>query len=217
MIKPSFSLKQEKGVCFQLFIFLKWYITPWCVTCHYSDVIMGAMVPQITSLTVVDSSIYSGADQRKQKSSVSLAFVRGIHQWPGNSPHQWPVTGKMFPCDDVIMQCTVIALKWRRCAVKYRATSSSFRGIYLRIHSLEIIRTLPRPMPPRNVDEGVKIQCHVSVAFRSRFHISTLYYFIDIHIYLLLRIWHPHAIAIMLRSRSARIYPTCDLSYSRDE
>ena len=46
-----------------------------------------------------------GADQRKHQSSVSLAFVRGIHWWPVNSPHKWPVTQKMFPFDDVIMAC----------------------------------------------------------------------------------------------------------------
>ena len=33
----------------------------------------------------------------------SLAFVRGIHRWPVNSPHKWPVTRKMFRFDDVIM------------------------------------------------------------------------------------------------------------------
>ena len=29
----------------------------------------------------------------------------GIHRWPVNSPHKWPVTRKMFPFDDVIMMC----------------------------------------------------------------------------------------------------------------
>ena len=70
---------------------------------HYSEVIVGAMTSQITSLTIVYSTVYSGADQRKHQSSASLAFVRGIHQWPVNSPHKWPVTRKMFPFDDVIM------------------------------------------------------------------------------------------------------------------
>ena len=46
---------------------------------------------------------YSDADQWKHQSSASLAFVRGIHRWPVNSPHKWPVTRKMFPFDDVIM------------------------------------------------------------------------------------------------------------------
>ena len=63
----------------------------------------GAMASQITSLTIVYSTIYSGADQRKHQGSASLAFVRGIHRPPVNSPHKWPVTLKMFPLDDVIM------------------------------------------------------------------------------------------------------------------
>ena len=45
---------------------------------HYNDVIMSAMASQITSLTIVYSSIYSGADQRKHQSPASLAFVRGF-------------------------------------------------------------------------------------------------------------------------------------------
>ena len=41
---------------------------------HYNDAIMGATASQITSLTIVYSTVYSGADQRKQQSSTSLAF-----------------------------------------------------------------------------------------------------------------------------------------------
>ena len=64
---------------------------------------MGSMASQITTLTTVYSTVYSGADQRKHQSSASLAFVRGIHRGPVNSPHKWPVTRKIFPFDDVIM------------------------------------------------------------------------------------------------------------------
>ena len=71
-------------------------------TAHYCDVIMGTMASQITTLTIVFSIVHSGADQRKHKSSVSLAFVRGIHRWPVNSPHKGPVTRKIFPFDDII-------------------------------------------------------------------------------------------------------------------
>ena len=74
---------------------------------HYDDVIMGSVASQITSLTIVYSAVYSGANQRKQQSSASLAFVRGIHRWPVNSPHKWPVTRKLFPFDDVIMQSAI--------------------------------------------------------------------------------------------------------------
>ena len=83
--------------CFPLY----WsYYTPWT---HYNDVIMSAMASQIPSLTIVYSTIYSGADQRKHQSSASLAFVWGSHPWPVNSPHKGPVTRKMFPFDDVII------------------------------------------------------------------------------------------------------------------
>ena len=67
---------------------------------------MGTMGSQITSLTIVYSTVYSDADQRRHQSSASLAFVRGIHRWPVNSPHKWPLTQKMFPFD-VILQATI--------------------------------------------------------------------------------------------------------------
>ena len=75
----------------------------YAVTRHYNDVIMCAMASQITSLTIVYSTVYSGANQRKHQSSASLALVRGIHRSPVNSPHKGPVTRKMFTFDDVIM------------------------------------------------------------------------------------------------------------------
>ena len=65
---------------------------------------MGATASQITSLTIVCTTVYSGADQRKHQSSASLVFVWGIHRGPLNSPHKWPVTQKMFSFDDVIME-----------------------------------------------------------------------------------------------------------------
>ena len=70
---------------------------------HYNDIIMSAMASQITSFTIVYSTVYSGAYERKHQSSASLAFVRGIHRSPVNSPHKRPVTRKMFPFDDVII------------------------------------------------------------------------------------------------------------------
>ena len=80
-----------------------WVICPHVSKTHYDDVIMSTIASQITSLTIVYSTIYSGADQSKHQSSASLAFVWGIHRGPVNSPHKWPVTRKMFPFDDVIM------------------------------------------------------------------------------------------------------------------
>ena len=62
---------------------------------------MDAMASQITGGTIIYSTVCSGADQRTHQCSASLAFVRGIHRWPMNSPHKGPVTRKMFPFDDV--------------------------------------------------------------------------------------------------------------------
>ena len=48
---------------------------------HYSDVIMGAMASQSTSLTPVYSTVYSGADKRKHQNYAPLAFVCGGGGW----------------------------------------------------------------------------------------------------------------------------------------
>ena len=55
---------------------------------------MVAMASQITSLTIVHSTVYSNVDQRKHQSSASLAFVGGIHRWPVNSSHKLSDTRK---------------------------------------------------------------------------------------------------------------------------
>ena len=65
---------------------------------NYTDVVMCAMASQITSLKIVYSTVYSGADQRKHQISASLAFV-----------HKGPVTREIFPFDDVI----IIARKYQ--------------------------------------------------------------------------------------------------------
>ena len=78
---------------------------------HYIDVIMTTLASQITSLTVVYSTVCSDADQRKHQSSASLAFVWGIHrdrwiprtkgQLRGNCFHLMTSScwrGNSFPC-----------------------------------------------------------------------------------------------------------------------
>ena len=70
---------------------------------HYSDVIMNAMVSQVTSVSIVSSTVCSGTDQIEHQSSASLAFVRGIHRWPVDSPHKGSATRKMFLFDDITM------------------------------------------------------------------------------------------------------------------
>ena len=85
---------------------LQW--TCQCKYIQYSYVIMGAIASLFTSLTIVYSTVHPAADQRKHRSSASLAFMRGVHRRSVNSPHKRPVTRKMF--DEVIM-FTIVNIK----------------------------------------------------------------------------------------------------------
>ena len=105
-------------------------------------------------VSMVYSTVYSGADQRKHQSSASLAFVWGIHRWPVNSPHKRPVTRKKFPFDDVIMNCrpgrhdisainciaaVVSILKWSRWYVYSIQLDSNKRACMFKITGLFLI------------------------------------------------------------------------------
>ena len=60
---------------------------------------------------------------KKNQSSASLAFVRGIHRRPVNSPHKWPVTRKMFPFDDVIIDGCWFETPRRPCGITVKPLS----------------------------------------------------------------------------------------------
>ena len=55
---------------------------------HYSDVIMGAMATQITSLTMVHSTVYSGADKKKPSKLRVTGLCAGISPVTGEFPAQ---------------------------------------------------------------------------------------------------------------------------------
>ena len=101
---------------------------------HYSDMIMSAMASWITGVSIIYLTVCSGADQRKYQNFASLAFARGNHRSPANSPHKGPVTRKMFPFVDVIMSLSITAVDdWFN---NYHAVT------YLAISSWLIIRSL---------------------------------------------------------------------------
>ena len=102
--RPPCVLIVLEILCSSTTLTLMLTLCAWCIFhVHYNDDIMGGIASQITSLTIIYSTVYSVAVQRKHKSSATLAFVGEIHRWPVNSPHKWPVTPKMFYFDDVIM------------------------------------------------------------------------------------------------------------------
>ena len=84
---------------------------PSCQSLHYHDDIISARESQITSLTIVYWSVYSGADQRKHQSSAPLAFVSWIHRRPVISPHKGSVTRKIFPFDIVTLKVGVCCMR----------------------------------------------------------------------------------------------------------
>ena len=84
--------------------------------CHYSDVIMRAMASQIAGVSIVCTAVCS--DKKTHQSFASLAFVRGIHRWPVNSPHKGSVTRKMFPFDTVIILSRWPCRVWRNWSFK---------------------------------------------------------------------------------------------------
>ena len=107
---PFCLITHWQWMSYQRTISLSTFVTRAFAVLHYSDVIMSGMASQISSLTIVYSTVHSsGADQRKHQSSVSQVFVRGIHPWPMNQPvtSEFPAqrasNAENFPFDDVIM------------------------------------------------------------------------------------------------------------------
>ena len=154
----------------------------WCHR-HYSNVIMGAMASQITSFTIVYSIVYPGADQRKHQSSASLAFERGIHWWPVNSLHKWPVAQKMFPFDDVIMELGHNSKSCDRGRKKAVPSPCCIKGS----HGCQMeAQCLPQPSfnvpdwsPRESTEEAERRQKHCS-DWVIRFATGPIYYMVTI-------------------------------------
>ena len=119
---------------------LRWHWMVW----HYTDVIMTTMASQITSLTVVYSTVYSDADQRKHQSSASLAFVWGIHRdrWIPRTKGQ--LRGKCFH---------LMTSPWGKWPPQHKTTRHETWGYFLRCTVLyctwrHITRVVDLPLYP---------------------------------------------------------------------
>ena len=112
---PIFDRQKTVGIkfvrfeCFRQFTMLwrDWYhVTTLEISAmgfvYYSYVEMNAMLSQITGVSMACSTVFRRR-LKKNQSSASLSFVWGIHRSPVNSPHEGPVTRKMFPFDYVII------------------------------------------------------------------------------------------------------------------
>ena len=129
---------------------------------------MSSMASQITSVSIVCSTLCSGADQRRYQSSASLAFVGGIHRWPLNSSHTGPVTRifsicwlylkynfhsaalLIYTCADPPTSSWLLQMSWHRLFTKTSASTklthlSSLRWMNhttKRLHYISAIRKL---------------------------------------------------------------------------
>ena len=56
---------------------------------------------------------FRSRSKKTSKLRVTGLCVRGIHRWPVNSPHKWPITRKMSPFDDVIMSAIILVVPAR--------------------------------------------------------------------------------------------------------
>ena len=78
-----------------------------------------------------------GEDQSKHQSSASLAFVRGIHRLPVNSPHKkGTVRRKMFPFDDIIMKNLITSMSSSIPGLKMLSFSKCARNSSFTMRSL---------------------------------------------------------------------------------
>ena len=105
---------------------------------HYGDVLMGEIPSQITSLTIVYSTVYSDADQRKHQSSASLAFVCGIHRdrWIPRTKGQ--LRGKCFH----LMTSSWWSLKSHFCCLKWKVAHTYLKfgnGYEISSHTLLVM------------------------------------------------------------------------------
>ena len=78
-----------------------WVLTSVEHSVHYSDVIM--MVSQITGVSILCSTVCSGADQKKISKFCVTGLCEGNSPVTSGSPHKQPVMQKVFPFDDVVM------------------------------------------------------------------------------------------------------------------
>ena len=111
----------------------------------YSNIFLCVISSQIIGVSIVYSTVYWGADQRKHQSSASLAFVRGIHRWPVNSPHKGLVTRKIFTFDDVIMSNADLIEQGLHTLLQKRDKTSGYTLVILRTRRV-IFRTYGRAL-----------------------------------------------------------------------
>ena len=105
------------------------------------------------SLKTVCSTVYSGADERNNQNSESLAFERRILRCQVNSPHKGPVTRKMLRFDDVIMPLMSVKLRYLTLQYHIVRRVPLFKQSYHRptVENRSTMRSRPLTIPRQNL------------------------------------------------------------------
>ena len=108
--------------------------------CHHIDVIMGTLASQITSFTIVFSTVYSDADQRKHQ------IFRVLGLCAGNSP----VAGEFHA--HMAIDAEYVSIWWRHheYPIKSAQMSSSESCARIDWHARPRIRNINRMWPKTN-------------------------------------------------------------------
>ena len=104
------------------------------------------------------------------QSSALLAFVRGIHRWPVDSPHKGPITRKTLPFDDVIMRCWAPLNNRYQCTCINTSTLLPCHGPLLPT-SIQVERPHPFNFPePLECKQFVRNQSYTSIYLVNSIH-----------------------------------------------
>ena len=139
---------------------------------------MSVVASQINGVSIVHSTVCSGADQSKRPSSAWLAFVRGINRWSVNSPHKAPVTRKCFhmmtsSCCNIMLYCDKALFMNITASMNFPSATFANAAIYTICVRVSVWGWVCAYIYIyMNIQVGICLVCHL------RLHVSLLFPFI---------------------------------------
>ena len=179
---------------------------------------------QITSLTIVYSIVYSDADQRKHQSSASLAFVRGIGEFPEQMASYAEKVSIWWRHHDIIIYRLPVAWLSATILVSFSKSGDHCQFLHFECISRRILKQI---FACSYIDAGAKrssfckrhLQMHVLTLFKELYYI--LIYISEVSSYgpcntmpasALVMAWHctsdkalPETMMIMFTDASVRL------------
>ena len=111
------------GHCVTVLTFSASWTSRWC---HVSG-----MAYRFTAFSILDLQFAQANNKENTQAQCYWPFVRGIHRWPVDSPHNWPVMWKVFPWHDVTWTALAITIWWIMSYLKRASQPLSHPRIYV--------------------------------------------------------------------------------------